>query len=147
MTLSRAFFDWNNLFFIMTILLPSRIFTSLAFSPSVALFPKTLSTSSAAIQKGLNYYSHSRCFYHVSSFQLFSASSDNSAGVADKARLVFLGTPEVAADSLRSIVEESKKEHRCVQQFVFLSYHFNDDYSFPTTFVFLFILTYFSLSS
>ena len=32
------------------------------------------------------------------------------ASVSDKARVLFLGTPDVAADSLKRIVEESQKE-------------------------------------
>lgn len=49
--------------------------------------------------------------------RLFSTSSDeddknnDSAEKNNKARIVFLGTPDVAASSLRAIVEESKKEN------------------------------------
>ena len=42
------------------------------------------------------------------SWRLYSSSS------GEKARIVFLGTPEVAATSLQAIVEDSKKEDRCV---------------------------------
>jgi methionyl-tRNA formyltransferase len=43
-------------------------------------------------------------------FRICSSASDESAGSSDKARVVFLGTPDVAAASLRSIVEESRKD-------------------------------------
>ena len=42
-------------------------------------------------------------------WRLYSSSSSG-----EKARIVFLGTPEVAATSLQAIVEDSKKEDRCV---------------------------------
>lgn len=43
--------------------------------------------------------------------------SDAPANGGDRARIVFLGTPDVAADSLRTMVEESKKDE-CVFEVV-----------------------------
>jgi uncharacterized protein (DUF1810 family) len=42
----------------------------------------------------------------------FQSSTVLFAAAVDKARVLFLGTPEVAATSLQRIVEESQKEER-----------------------------------
>jgi len=47
-------------------------------------------------------------------WRLFSSADDDSSS-GSKKRVVFLGTPDVAAESLRTIVEESTKEDSCYE--------------------------------
>jgi len=65
-------------------------------------------------------------FHRTSSshYALFSSSitDDVTDGSKSKARVVFLGTPDVAAASLRTIVQESKSEERFVQSLLLFNF-------------------------
>lgn len=93
-------------------MISSRAFISLAFSPSTQYFSKTIYPTSSAIRKAICYHQHGNHHHSISSQVLLitrtRATVSNGEG-GDKARVVFLGTPDVAADSLKCIVEESKK--------------------------------------
>ena len=97
---------------IMIMMASSHILKSLAFSPATTGRYSFVSTSHVNEKNigGIQRFLKNRDYQYScsNSFRIFSSSNDYNNG--GKARLVFLGTPEVAADSLKTIYEESKKE-------------------------------------
>lgn len=100
------------LFIMSSIMISSRILTSFAFTipltstPTISKRIATYALSSvysSDLARKYTYNTHQS--YHT--FRLYSSSSDANN---KKARLIFLGTPDVAADSLKSIVDASKKD-------------------------------------
>ena len=123
-------------FIIVNMMASTRIMSTLAFSSHTLVSSYTKKNISFAnsrkVTSFLSNYHHipsttstrtTSSSSSISFVRLFS-SSTNDVETKDKARLVFLGTPEVAADSLKTIVEESKKEDRYVGIFwIILMYH------------------------
>ena len=80
-------------------------------------YTRTLSTSTeiASKRSRISYYYHAQARAQVhAQTKLFSTETSSEADSTGKARVVFLGTPDVAATTLGRIVEESKKDERCV---------------------------------
>ena len=108
MKLSNSPLSWQKRAFIMSsIMISSRTLTAFTFTIprttstifSKRSLPYVLSSSSPSDKLGHTFYSS----------RLFSNLGDAEN---EKARLIFLGTPDVAADSLKSIVEASKQDDR-----------------------------------
>ena len=104
-------------------------FTTKSFSFSIipkyssqhSTFKKFTSSSSSSACTYTTYYTSKNkpClfqYYHNNQFRLFAStrssnSDDNDNNTNTKARVLFLGTPDVAATTLKTIVEASQKEN------------------------------------